>query len=117
MLKHKKFTLSDPDHLVVDRCSVNSMLKTVSQEFQSSNPLIRAAHIGQPDPKTVRLLQRGIKTTANPKLFTLNPVAKLKYRLALDLYLSTESYSNIENPLLALLEAYNKIDLESQLPL
>lgn len=116
-LKYKQFTLSNPDRLVVDieDIQLNSVLKTVSQQFQSDDPLIKEARIGQFDPKTVRLVLE-LKQAANPKVFTLDPVAEFKHRLVLDLYPAAGRYDNAEDPLLALLEDYNKGDLESKLP-
>lgn len=116
-LKYKQFMLTNPDRLVVDieDIQLNSVLKTVSQQFQSDDPLIKEARIGQFDPKTVRLVL-ALKQTTNPKVFTLDPIAEFKHRLVLDLYPAVGRYDNAEDPLLALLEDYNKGDLESKLP-
>lgn len=116
-LKYKQFMLTNPDRLVVDieGIQLNSVLKTVSQQFQSNDPLIKEARIGQFDPKKVRLVLE-LKQATNPKVFTLDPIAKFKHRLVLDLYPAVGRYDNVEDPLLALLEDYNKGDLESKLP-
>ncbi|MGG2142906.1 N-acetylmuramoyl-L-alanine amidase AmiC [Symbiopectobacterium sp. RP] len=116
-LKYKQFMLTDPNRLVVDieDIQLNSVLKTVSQQFQSDDPLIKEARIGQFDPKTVRLVLE-LKKATNPKVFTLDPIAEFKHRLVLDLYLAVGHHDNADDPLLALLEDYNKGDLESKLP-
>lgn len=116
-LKYKQFMLTNPDRLVVDieDIQLNSVLKTVSQQFQTDDPLIKEGRIGQFDPKTVRLVLE-LKQSANPKVFTLDPVAEFKHRLVLDLYPAAGRYDNAEDPLLALLEDYNQGSLESKLP-
>ncbi|MGL9751734.1 MAG: N-acetylmuramoyl-L-alanine amidase AmiC [Symbiopectobacterium sp.] len=116
-LKYKQFILTNPDRLVVDieDIQLNSVLKTVSQQFQSDDPLIKEARIGQFDPKTVRLVLE-LKQATNPKVFTLDPIAEFKHRLVLDLYPAVGHYDSADDPLLALLEDYNKDDLESKLP-
>lgn len=116
-LKYKQFMLTNPDRLVVDieDIQLNSVLKTVSQQFQSDDPLIKEARIGQFDPKTVRLVLV-LKQITNPKVFTLDPIAEFKHRLVLDLYPAVGRYDNAEDPLLALLEDYNQGSLESKLP-
>lgn len=116
-LKYKQFILTNPDRLVVDieDIQLNSVLKTVSQQFQSDDPLIKEARIGQFDAKTVRLVLE-LKQAANPKVFTLDPIAEFKHRLVLDLYPTVGRYDNAEDPLLALLEDYNQGSLESKLP-
>ncbi|MGL9736311.1 MAG: N-acetylmuramoyl-L-alanine amidase AmiC [Symbiopectobacterium sp.] len=117
MLKYKQFILTNPDRLVVDieDIQLNSVLKMVSQQFQSDDPLIKEARIGQFDPKTVRLVLE-LKQATNPKVFTLYPIAEFKHRLVLDLYPAVGRYDSADDPLLALLEDYNKGDLESKLP-
>lgn len=116
-LKYKQFMLTNPDRLVVDieDIQLNSVLKTVSQQFQSDDPLIKEARIGQFDPKTVRLVLV-LKQITNPKVFTLDPIAEFKHRLVLDIYPAVGRYDNAEDPLLALLEDYNQGSLESKLP-
>lgn len=116
MLKYKQFMLTDPNRLVVDikDIQLNSVLKTISQQFQSDNPLIKKARIGQFYPKTVRLVLE-LKQATKPKVFTLNPIAKFKHRLVLDLYPAVWRDDNIDDKSLALLEDYNNGDLESKL--
>lgn len=116
-LKYKQFTLSNPDRIVVDieNIHLNSVLKNISGQFQQNDPLIKAARIGQFDKNTVRLVLE-LKQGASTKLFTLNPVAEFKHRLVVDLYPDIGRYDNEDDPLLALLEDYNKGELERTLP-
>lgn len=116
-LKYQQFTLSNPDRLVVDIKNVhlNSVLKGISQQFQNSDPLISDVRVGQFDKDTVRVVLE-MKQLSNPKVFTLKPVAGFKHRLVLDLYPAAGRYDDAEDPLLALLEDYNKGELERTLP-
>ncbi|WP_409309688.1 N-acetylmuramoyl-L-alanine amidase AmiC [Pectobacterium sp. B1J-3] len=117
VLKYKQFALSDPNRIVVDieGIHLNSVLKNISAQFQQNDPLIKEARIGQFDKNTVRLVLE-LKQNASAKLFTLDPVAEFKHRLVMDLYPDAGKYDNEEDPLLALLEDYNKGDLERTLP-
>lgn len=49
-----------------------------------------------------------------PQLFALAPVAGFKERLVMDLY--PANAQDMQDPLLALLEDYNKGDLDKQVP-
>jgi N-acetylmuramoyl-L-alanine amidase len=55
-----------------------------------------------------------LKQNVKPQLFALAPVAAFKERLVMDLYPSNAT--DIQDPLLALLEDYNKGDLQRQVP-
>ncbi|MBJ7221924.1 MULTISPECIES: N-acetylmuramoyl-L-alanine amidase AmiC [unclassified Brenneria] len=116
-LKYKQFTLSNPDRIVVDieNIHLNNVLKNISSQFQQNDPLIKNARIGQFDKNTVRLVLE-LKQGTDAKLFTLSPVAEFKHRLVMDLYPLPGRYDNEDDPLLALLEDYNKGDLERTLP-
>ncbi|ATA25065.1 N-acetylmuramoyl-L-alanine amidase [Brenneria goodwinii] len=116
-LKYKQFILGNPDRLVVDieNIHLNSVLKNIPSQFHQNDPLIKNARIGQFDKNTVRLVLE-LKQGVDAKLFTLNPVAEFKHRLVMDLYPQVGRYDNEEDPLLALLEDYNKGDLERTLP-
>ncbi|POE10965.1 N-acetylmuramoyl-L-alanine amidase [Pectobacterium odoriferum] len=117
-LKYKQFSLSHPERIVVDieNVHLNSVLKEIASQFTSDNdPLIKEARIGQFDKTTVRLVLE-LKQQATTKVFTLGPVAEFKHRLVLDLYPAAGRYDNEDDPLLALLEDYNKGDLERTLP-
>ncbi|TKY84097.1 N-acetylmuramoyl-L-alanine amidase AmiC [Pectobacterium polonicum] len=117
-LKYKQFSLSHPERIVVDieNVHLNSVLKEIASQFTSDNdPLIKEARIGQFDKTTVRLVLE-LKQQATTKVFTLGPVAEFKHRLVLDLYPAAGRYDNEDDPLLALLEDYNKGELERTLP-
>ncbi|MDX5627977.1 MULTISPECIES: N-acetylmuramoyl-L-alanine amidase AmiC [unclassified Brenneria] len=116
-LKYKQFTLGNPDRIVVDieNIHLNSVLKTISSQFHENDPLVKNARIGQFDKNTVRLVLE-LKQGVDAKIFTLSPVAGFRHRLVMDLYPLPGRYDNEEDPLLALLEDYNKGDLERTLP-
>lgn len=117
-LKYKQFALTNPDRIVVDIEDVhlNSVLKGVSDQIQSGDPNLKAARVGQFDKDTVRLVLE-LKQSINPKLFTLKPIAEFKNRLVVDLYPAKGAANAEDDPLLALLEEYNKgEDLEKKLP-
>ncbi len=69
--------------------------------------------MGQFDPQTVRMVFE-LKQNVKPQLFALAPVAGFKERLVMDLY--PANATDVQDPLLALLEDYNKGDLERQVP-
>ncbi|MBU9834196.1 N-acetylmuramoyl-L-alanine amidase AmiC [Rahnella sp. L72c] len=111
-LKYKQFLLSDPPRVVVDIEDVhlNSVLKGLGEKVQQSDPYIRQARVGQFDTKTVRLVFE-LKRVINPHVFTLKPVAEFHNRLVLDLYPQEGEISAQDDPLLALLEDYNRGDV------
>ncbi|EAY2072017.1 N-acetylmuramoyl-L-alanine amidase [Salmonella enterica] len=112
LLKYKQFALSNPDRVVVDieDVNLNSVLKGIGAQIRSDDPYIKSARVGQFDPKTVRMVFE-LKQNVKPQLFALAPVAGFKERLVMDLY-----PANAQDPLLALLEDYNKGDLDKQVP-
>lgn len=117
-LKYKQFALSYPERVVVDISGVqlNHVLNHVGHLVRSDDPYIKNARVGQFDPNTVRLVLE-LKQSVTPKVFTLDPVAGIKNRLVLDLYPGgTRSHNHEDDPLLALLQDYNKGDLESGQP-
>ncbi|AUH01815.1 N-acetylmuramoyl-L-alanine amidase [Prodigiosinella confusarubida] len=116
-LKYRQFTLEHPKRIVIDIDNVvlNSVLKNASGQFGKNDPLIKEARVGQFDKNTVRLVIE-LKQSVNPNMFSLTPVAGFKNRLVMDLYPLAGRYDNAEDPLLALLEDYNKGDLEQALP-
>lgn len=69
--------------------------------------------MGQFDPQTVRMVFE-LKQNVKPQLFALAPVAGFKERLVMDLY--PANATDVQDPLLALLEDYNKGNLERQVP-
>lgn len=116
-LKYKQFALKNPDRIVVDIEGVHldSVLKEISNQVQSSDPYLKQARVGQFDKNTVRLVLE-LKQSISPQLFTLKPFAKFRNRLVVDLYPEQGSTSVEDDPLLALLEDYNKGNVERNLP-
>ncbi|AJJ12569.1 N-acetylmuramoyl-L-alanine amidase family protein [Yersinia rohdei] len=116
-LKYRQFALTNPDRIVVDIEGVhlNSVLKEISNQVQSGDPYLKQARVGQFDKNTVRLVLE-LKQSISPQLFTLKPFAEFKNRLVVDLYPQEGSASAEDDPLLALLEDYNKGNVERTLP-
>lgn len=116
-LKYKQFALSNPDRIVVDIDGVqlNSVLQGIGKQVQSSDPYLKQVRVGQFDKNTVRLVLE-LKQASDPQLFVLRPVAEFRNRLVVDLYPTQGSVSAEDDPLLALLEDYNKGNLERTLP-
>lgn len=116
-LKYKQFALTNPDRIVVDIEGVhlNSVLKGIAGQVQSVDPYLKQARVGQFDKNTVRIVLE-LKQSVSPHMFTLSPVAEYRNRLVLDLYPAKASSGEEYDPLLALLEDYNKGNLERTLP-
>lgn len=112
-LKYKQFALSNPERVVVDieDVNLNSVLKGMAAQIRADDPFIKSARVGQFDPQTVRMVFE-LKQNVKPQLFALAPVAGFKERLVMDLY--PANAQDMQDPLLALLEDYNKGDLEKQ---
>lgn len=115
VLKYRQFALSNPERLVVDieGVNLNSVLKGVGSQIRDDDPFIKSARVGQFDPQTVRIVFE-LKQNVSPQLFSLAPVAEFKERLVIDLY--PVNGQNEQDPLLALLEDYNKGELDRQVP-
>ncbi|POB00662.1 N-acetylmuramoyl-L-alanine amidase [Chromobacterium sinusclupearum] len=109
-IQYKQFTLANPSRLVIDLQGVqlNGVLKDISGQITKADPFIANARAGQFDPDTVRLVLE-LKTDVKPQAFTLAPVAEYKHRLVVDLYPASGVQ---DDPLLALLQDYNKGKLE-----
>lgn len=117
-LKYKQFALSNPERVVIDieNIHLNRVLKGVGDLVRNDDPYIKNARVGQFDGNTVRLVLE-LKRSVTPKVFTLAPVAGIKNRLVVDLYPAQGGrYDDADDPLLALLEDYNKGNLESSQP-
>jgi len=116
-LKYKHFTLTNPHRLVIDIEGVhlNSVLNGVGKQIQQNDPFIKQARVGQFDKTTIRLVME-LKKQINPHVFTLKPVAGIHNRLVVDLYPQEGAVSAEDDPLLALLEDYNKGDVARTLP-
>lgn len=116
-LKYKQFVLTDPDRIVVDVEDVrlDSVLKSITGQVRKEDPYLKQARVGQFDQQTVRLVLE-LKQPARPNMFTLSPVAEFRNRLVMDLYPIKAGSGEEYDPLLALLEDYNKGDLARSLP-
>ncbi len=110
-VKYKYFILDSPSRLVVDieGMRLNDVLQTLAQKVLAEDPYIKAVRVGQFNPETVRIVME-LKQAINPQVFTLPPVDNIKHRLVVDLYPSqSTAIANInDDPLMALLEDYNK---------
>lgn len=115
-LKYRQFALSAPDRIVVDleNVQLNSVLQGISKQISSRDPYLKLVRVGQFDQKTVRLVFE-VKTHVDPQMFTIAPVAGFKHRLVIDFYPASGVYTD-DDPLLALLEDYNKGKLDDALP-
>jgi len=115
VLKYRQFALSNPERVVVDieGINLNAVLKGLGNQIRSDDPFIQSARVGQFDPNTVRMVFE-LKQNVSPQLFALAPVAEFKERLVMDLYPANGNHA--EDPLLALLEDYNKGELEQKTP-
>lgn len=109
-IQFKYFQLKNPDRLVIDiQGSVtNQALRQLSSKVIPMDPYIASIRIGQFNPETIRIVM-DLKTTVNPQVFSLAPVANFKNRLVVDLYpTSTVAMEEEKNdPLMALLQDYN----------
>ncbi|KQN51383.1 N-acetylmuramoyl-L-alanine amidase [Serratia sp. Leaf50] len=116
-LKYKQFMLQDPQRVVVDieDVQLNSVLKGLGEKINASDPYIQRLRVGQFNKSTVRLVVE-LKQTSAPHLFTLPPVAEFRHRLVVDLYPLKNSSGEQDDPLLALLEDYNRGDVARTLP-
>lgn len=120
-LKFKQFTLKNPSRVVVDITGIqlSSVLKDMGQKITAADPNIQQIRVGQFDQSTVRLVIE-LKQPINPHLFTLAPIAEFKHRLVIDLYPENSPQTNSEgetdDPLLALLEDYNRGNVARTLP-
>ncbi|STF88420.1 N-acetylmuramoyl-L-alanine amidase [Escherichia coli] len=93
----------------IEDVNLNSVLKGMAAQIRADDPFIKSARVGQFDPQTVRMVFE-LKQNVKPQLFALAPVAGFKERLVMDLY--PANAQDMQDPLLALLEDYNKGDLE-----
>lgn len=116
-LKYKQFALTNPDRVVVDieGVQLNSVLKGIVGQVRADDPYLKQARVGQFDQNTVRLVLE-LKRSVTPHMFTLAPVPEYRNRLVMDLYPSKGGSGEEYDPLLALLEDYNKGDLDRQVP-
>lgn len=116
-LKYQQFALANPERIVIDVEAVhlNSVLKGIAGQVRKEDPYLKQVRVGQFDKDTVRLVLE-LKQRVSSHLFTLSPVAEYRNRLVMDLYPAKASSGEEYDPLLALLEDYNKGDVERSLP-
>ncbi|MCW2257975.1 N-acetylmuramoyl-L-alanine amidase [Providencia alcalifaciens] len=115
-LKYRQFSLDNPERIVIDLEGVqlNNVLKKMGTQVQSRDPYLKLVRVGQYDPKTVRLVFE-VKNRVSPQIFKMEPVSEFKHRLVMDFY-PGKGVETTDDPLLALLEDYNKGDLEENMP-
>ena len=109
-IQFKYFQLKNPDRLVIDiqGSATNQFLRELSNKVLPMDPYIASVRVGQFNPETIRIVM-DLKTTVNPQVFTLAPVANFKNRLVVDLYpTATVAIEQEKNdPLMALLQDYS----------
>lgn len=113
-IRYKHFSLANPNRLVIDLEDVQltGVLQDVSGQIQSADPFIRTARAGQFNGTTVRLVL-DLRNEVKPQIFSLKPVAEYQHRLVVDLY---PANAQQDDPLLALLQDYNKGQLDNNAP-
>lgn len=116
-LNYQQLILSNPARVVVDIAGVqlNSVLKGLGGKISASDPYIKQLRVGQFTKTTLRLVIE-LKQTISPHLFRLPPVAGFRHRLVIDLYPEQNRGGEQDDPLLALLEDYNRGDVARTLP-
>ncbi len=79
--------LSDPPRFSIDieGLDLTDPLKELVSKVRADDPFIAGVRIGQNRPKVVRLVL-DLKQSAEPQVFTLQPVAAYRHRLVFDLY-------------------------------
>lgn len=115
-LSYKQFALSSPNRLVIDieDLGLNGTFRNITSLVLPTDPYIKQLRVGQFDAKTVRFVIE-LKQDVNPNLFTLKPIAEFKHRLVIDLYPVAQNAEDTD-PLLALLNDFNKGDLNDSDP-
>ncbi|MGL6046401.1 MAG: N-acetylmuramoyl-L-alanine amidase [Vogesella sp.] len=113
-IRYKHFALANPNRLVIDLEDVQltGVLQDISGQIQSADPFIRTARAGQFNGNTVRLVL-DLRNEVKPQIFSLKPVGEYQHRLVVDLY---PANAQQDDPLLALLQDYNKGQLDNNAP-
>ena len=113
-IRYKHFALANPNRLVIDLEDVQltGVLQDIGSQIQSADPFIRTARAGQFNGNTVRLVL-DLRNEVKPQIFSLKPVGEYQHRLVVDLY---PSNAQQDDPLLALLQDYNKGQLDNNAP-
>ncbi len=93
--------LNKPDRIVLDLhgAVLDAQLQQVSKQVALNDPFIRRIRLGNFKPNVVRLVV-DLKQAANPKVFSIKPVAGYQHRLVLDLF-------PVKDSLMAMLESRN----------
>ena len=86
-LGYSHFVMDNPNRIVVDLLgvTVDSQLRELVGKVIPSDPYIGQVRVGQYKSDTMRLVF-DVKQPVKPQVFSLDPVAKYKYRLVVDLY-------------------------------
>jgi N-acetylmuramoyl-L-alanine amidase len=86
-LKFKSDYHKTPDRLSVDLedIELDGQLKELVAKIAANDPYISQVRVGQPFPKTVRLVF-DLKAAVKPQVFALAPVGPYQHRLVFDLY-------------------------------
>ena len=113
-IRYKHFALANPNRLVIDLEDVQltGVLQDIGGQIQSADPFIRTARAGQFNGNTVRLVL-DLRNEVKPQIFSLKPVGEYQHRLVVDLYPASAQQ---DDPLLALLQDYNKGQLDNNAP-
>lgn len=116
LLSYKQYMLTNPRRLVIDidNLYLNSVFRGITTLVKAEDPYIKLIRVGQFNTKTVRLVIE-LKQDVNPNLFTLKPISEFKNRLVIDLYPVQKNVAD-EDPLVALLEEFNKGSLDDNDP-
>jgi len=114
-IRYKHFSLAEPNRLVIDLEGVQltGILQDINKQIQSADPFIQTARAGQFNSNTVRLVL-DLRNEVKPQIFSLQPIGEYRHRLVVDLYPASGQQ---DDPLLALLQDYNKGQLNEQAPL
>lgn len=116
-LEYHQFHLANPERIVLDikNLHLNQVLKKIAHKIQPTDPYIKKARVGQFNKDTVRLVLE-LRQSVRPQIFTLKPIAEFRNRLVLDMYPAMDQKIKEKDPLLELLEDYNKGNVERTLP-
>lgn len=101
-IRHKLFTLDNPDRLVLDleNVTLDAALNEIAGKISVEDPYIKGVRTGRFNASTVRLVF-DLKTPVKPEAFALAPVGEYGHRLVLDIY-----PLNAPDPLLAFLKRH-----------
>ena len=99
-IKHRMFSVSDPERLVVDLEGVDldAELKALPSKVGAGDPYIGGVRVALNRPNVVRVVF-DLRSEIKPYLFPLAPAGEYKHRLVLDLYPAKPA-----DPLLALVQ-------------